>query len=189
MVDDYYQDPSAFGGGKSKRRVTFHSKAKMLTTSKLTDLTSKSSLWYTKEDLVQIQSKCTKIINNEKRGCTRGLESRSADGSYLKRMNRLDVRNAVFDLQEEQRETGCLCDPEIIATASRQLSFNAREEAHLMGLLDERFVLVEQQAKPPSRRHQSQRHDDKRHSRFDSELTTASTICQPRRRSIVSTAA
>ena len=189
MDNDYYQAPSAFGcgGGKSKRRVTFHSKAKMLTTSKLTDLTSKSSLWYTKEDLVQIQSKCTKIINNEKRGCTRGLESRSADGSYLKRMNRLDVRNAVFYWQEEQREKG-LYDPEIIATASRQLSFNAREEAHLMGLLDERFVLVEQQAKPPSHRHQSQRHDDKRHSRFDSELT-ASHIRQPRRRSIVSTAA
>ena len=183
MVNDYYHSPSAFGGGgKSKRRVTFHSKAKMLTTSKLTDLTSKSSLWYTKEDLVQIQSKCTKIINNEKRGCTRGLESRSADGLYLKRMNRLDVKSAVFDLQEEQREKG-LYDPEIIATASRQLSFNAREEAHLMGLLDERFVLVEQQSKPPSQRH------DKRHSRSDSELTTASTIRQPRRRSIVSTAA
>lgn len=161
------------------KRVSFTATAKLRTISKLTEQTPKSSLWYTREDFELIQFQCKKVLKNEKRGCIRGLEGRTASGSYNKRMNRYDVQDAVFRHQEEQRENGTN-DPEIIAEASRQMSQTTRDEAHLIGLLDERFVVHEQQ--------RALRHIVKEKPSSLPDLVR-SPVRQPRRRSIAGAAA
>jgi hypothetical protein len=60
--------------------------------------------------------------------CTRGLEFRTRKGSKIRSANKLRGRSAVLNEQDLQREEG-FHDPEFIAMASLDVSFECREQA------------------------------------------------------------
>lgn len=60
--------------------------------------------------------------------CTRGLEFRTRKGSKIRSANKLRARSAVLNEQDLQREEG-FHDPEFIAMASLDVSFECREQA------------------------------------------------------------
>jgi hypothetical protein len=60
--------------------------------------------------------------------CTRGLEFRTRSGSKIRTANKMRNRSAVLNEQDLQHEEG-FYDPEFIAMASMDESFNCREEA------------------------------------------------------------
>ena len=60
--------------------------------------------------------------------CTRGLEFRTRAGSKIRNQNKLRARSAVLNEQDLQRDEG-FYDPQFIAMASMDESFECREEA------------------------------------------------------------
>lgn len=67
--------------------------------------------------------------------CTRGLEFRTRKGNKIRSANKLRARSAVLNEQDLQREEG-FHDPEFIAMASLDVSFECREQAQKRGEQD-----------------------------------------------------
>ena len=67
--------------------------------------------------------------------CARGLEFRTRKGNKIRSANKLKARSAVLNEQDLQREEG-FHDPEFIAMASLDISFECREQAQKRGEKD-----------------------------------------------------
>lgn len=67
--------------------------------------------------------------------CARGLEFRTRKGNKIRAANKLKARSAVLNEQDLQREEG-FHDPEFIAMASLDVSFECREQAQKRGQND-----------------------------------------------------
>ena len=73
--------------------------------------------------------------------CSRGLEFRTRKGNKIRSANKLKARSAVLNEQELQQEEG-FHDPEFIAMASLDVSFECREQARKRGEKD-KLAIVE----------------------------------------------
>jgi len=82
-----------------------------------------------------------KIHDNDPDFCTRGLEFRTKKGNKIRAANKLRARVAVLNEQDLQREEG-FHDPEFIAMASLDESFECREQAQKRGEKDSRAILT-----------------------------------------------
>lgn len=71
--------------------------------------------------------------------CARGLEFRTRKGNKIRAANKLKARSAVLNEQDLQREEG-FHDPEFIAMASLDVSFEVREQARKRGEKDARAI-------------------------------------------------
>jgi len=71
--------------------------------------------------------------------CARGLEFRTRKGNKIRAANKLKARSAVLNEQDLQREEG-FHDPEFIAMASMDVSFEVREQAQKRGEKDARAI-------------------------------------------------
>lgn len=79
------------------------------------------------------------IRENDPDFCTRGLEFRTRKGNKIRSANKLRARSAVLNEQDLQREEG-FHDPEFIAMASLDVSFECREQAQKRGENDARSI-------------------------------------------------
>lgn len=73
--------------------------------------------------------------------CSRGLEFRTRRGSKIRSANKLRGRSAVLNEQDLQLEEG-FHDPEFIAMASLDVSFECREQAQKRAQKDAQFILT-----------------------------------------------
>lgn len=71
--------------------------------------------------------------------CTRGLEFRTRKGSKIRSGNKLRARSAVLNEQDLQREEG-FHDPEFIAMAALDVSYECREQAKKRGEQDAQSI-------------------------------------------------
>ena len=71
--------------------------------------------------------------------CSRGLEFRTKAGTKKRNLNKLRARSAVLNEQDLQREEG-FHDPQFIAMASMDESFDCREEARKRADEDARCI-------------------------------------------------
>lgn len=73
--------------------------------------------------------------------CTRGLEFRTRKGNKIRSANKLRARSAVLNEQDLQRDEG-FHDPEFIAMASLDVSYECREQAQKRGDGDAQAILT-----------------------------------------------
>jgi len=73
--------------------------------------------------------------------CSRGLEFRTRKGQKMRSANKLRCRSAVLNEQDLQREEG-FHDPEFIAMASLDVSYDCREQAQKRGNRDAEAILI-----------------------------------------------
>jgi len=73
--------------------------------------------------------------------CKRGLEFRTRKGSKVRSANKLRARSAVLNEQDLQQEEG-FHDPEFIAMASLDVSFDNKEQALKRGKKDAKSILL-----------------------------------------------
>jgi len=73
--------------------------------------------------------------------CTRGLEFRTRKGNKIRSANKLRARSAVLNEQDLQRDEG-FHDPEFIAMASLDVSYECREQAQKRGERDAQAILT-----------------------------------------------
>lgn len=72
--------------------------------------------------------------------CSRGLEFRTRKGNKIRAANKLKARSAVLNEQDLQRDEG-FHDPEFIAMASLDVSFECREQAQKRGGKDAEAIV------------------------------------------------
>jgi hypothetical protein len=131
--------------GRGIKRVTFSEGLNVLTVLRLSDYTQPSNLWYGAREIACFQRMACQRSSSgghppAKDSCSRGLESRTIQGAKRKRRIREEVAVAVLELQHFLLKMGIPQDPEVIAEASMQFSQPAKDEARLLGLVDERYV-------------------------------------------------
>ena len=73
--------------------------------------------------------------------CTRGLEFRTRRGNKIRSANKLRAKSAVLNEQDLQRDEG-FHDPEFIAMASLDVSYECREQAQKRGEQDAQAILT-----------------------------------------------
>jgi len=73
--------------------------------------------------------------------CTRGLEFRTRKGNKIRSANKLRCKSAVLNEQDLQRDEG-FHDPEFIAMASLDVSYECREQAQKRGNQDAQSILI-----------------------------------------------
>mmetsp|Transcript_18433 Transcript_18433/g.42327 ORF Transcript_18433/g.42327 Transcript_18433/m.42327 type:complete len:366 (+) Transcript_18433:267-1364(+) len=137
------------GGDNERRKIRFHGRVQFKTIRHVNEFTDDEirNGWYDKDDfnamsdnvseIAALISKGKKTLNGEVL-CTRGLEhiveEELADYRAQKMISSID---AVLDAQEEQWEEG-RDDPDVIAKLYAEYAKSLLEEAHMIGLQDEK---------------------------------------------------
>jgi len=81
------------------------------------------------------------ISEDDQDFCARGLEFRTRKGNKIRSANKLRARSAVLNEQDLQRDEG-FHDPEFIAMASLDVSYECREQAQKRGEQDAQAILT-----------------------------------------------
>jgi len=81
------------------------------------------------------------IADDDPDFCKRGLEFRTRKGNKIRSANKLRARSAVLNEQDLQRDEG-FHDPEFIAMASLDVSYECREQAQKRGEQDAQAILT-----------------------------------------------
>lgn len=111
--------------------------------------------WYSSREVAKIKRNCFKVIARMNQGpvcnddstedfCARGLEYRTKKGMQLRRKNKLNALDAVYNEQNRQWESGVL-DVDSLARVYMECSFPCTQNAILLASADERFVVQQQQ--------------------------------------------
>ena len=147
---------------KKNRSVHFDQSVKVATIPHMNDFTEEevSLVWYTPEEYEQTRSSCMKIVRrmNKKANdshskpdstsspslksamCTRGLEGLSKVRGTTRRIRRLAAADAVLTEQSFQIEDGH-SDPDFLSRLYQQISAPCQQEAHMVGLQDEKEAM------------------------------------------------
>jgi hypothetical protein len=107
----------------------------------------RESVWYTESDTKLILAIAKVTVKMMMRGepcddvdyCSRGLEGKTPLGSKQRQKNKMQVRKALIEEQEIQREESVL-DQEYLAQISIKNSKEVRMQAHHVAVSDERDV-------------------------------------------------
>jgi hypothetical protein len=106
-------------------------------------------LWWTGEDISRIKQDCRitvkymddrEYFSENDNFCARGLESRTEQGSNMRKMRRIQCAFGVLDEQEFQREKS-IRDASMISELYVNLSGTASQEAYIQALQDQKVAL------------------------------------------------
>lgn len=123
---------------KSKVRFYHRVRIQRVTNRKHLSKEHSKKVWYSREEFKEIRNECFQtikimtdhedIIEDEDEYCFRGLEYKTKEASKKRQRNKLEVRQAVLDEQEYQKENG-MNDPEWISMLSIDESRTCKRDA------------------------------------------------------------
>ncbi|KAI2498839.1 hypothetical protein MHU86_15640 [Fragilaria crotonensis] len=131
---------------KPRRGVSFNKSVFVRETLHKADYTieERENTWLQKDEMAQIKADMVATVRLFSRGvlaedtsehCSRGLEFRSREGAYRRKINKFRALEAVLDQQDEQFDTG-IFNEKAISMIYQSVSLRCRKEAHDRGICD-----------------------------------------------------
>ena len=142
-------NPLAASSNDKKRSVSFNSTVRVKKILHINNYTQSeiANTWYSREEEQVIRETAAMVAEmmasgksiDETKISRRGLEGRTVEGLERRLQQRIAVWDAVLDQQADNIGAG-IVDDELIAMASRALTFKSQIAANIVGSLDEQTV-------------------------------------------------